>query len=80
MTLGKFTVRVGLRPDNPAFPLYLVYIGDRLIGKQFSMPAESDCEWLQRQANVDRPVYAPCSKRRTLSTGGYRTRNATKPA
>lgn len=47
-TLGKYTVRIGLRQDNPAFPVYLVFRGDRLIGKHFSRPGLSDCEWLER--------------------------------
>lgn len=46
--LGKFTVRIGLRRDNPAFPVYLVFHGDRLVGKHFSRPGLSDCQWLER--------------------------------
>lgn len=52
ITLGVYSVRVGLRPDNPAFPSYLVYKGDDFIGKQFSMPSEEDCRWLERQRGV----------------------------
>jgi hypothetical protein len=48
ITLGRYTVRQGIRVDNPAFPSYLIYCGERLIGKQFSMPSESDCAWLER--------------------------------
>lgn len=48
MQLGPFTVRCTLRFDNPAFPRYLVFRGDRLVGAQFSMPNESDCRWLAR--------------------------------
>lgn len=79
-SLGKFTVRVGLRTDNPLFPVYLVFLGAKLIGKQFSVPTISDCEWLERQHDpVIRPVYAaPSARGRTFSTGGYYTRNATK--
>lgn len=77
--VGKYVVRVGLRPDNPAFPQFLVYRGDKFIGKQFSVPCESDCDWLARQADAHSPQYAPRSKpARKHSTGGYNTRNATK--
>ncbi len=79
MTLGKFTVRQGLRADNPAFPVWLVFVGDRLIGKQFSQPSESDCEWLARQANRECISYTEgkrCRYGRRYSTGGYQSRNA----
>lgn len=46
--IGRFVVRIGLRPDNPAFPVYLVFRRERLIGRQFSMPSLTDCEWLER--------------------------------
>lgn len=52
--LGPYTVREGLRRDNPGWPVYLVYKGERLIGRQFSRPSLSDCEWLDRE----RVVYA----------------------
>lgn len=57
-TLGKYTVRLGLRPDNPAFPVYLIFKGETLIGRQFSRPVETDCQWLERE----RGVYATESK------------------
>lgn len=49
--LGPYIVRIGLRHDNPAFPVYLVFRGERLIGKHFSRPGLSDCEWLERTQN-----------------------------
>lgn len=63
MTLGKFTVIIAMRQDNPAFPCYRVFIGERLIGKQFSVPSISDCQWLERQQSLDRVVYASRSSR-----------------
>jgi hypothetical protein len=45
--IGPFTVRCGMRPDNPAWPVYLIYRRDKLIGRQFSMPSRSDCDSLQ---------------------------------
>lgn len=59
-TLGPYTVRIGLRRDNPAFPVYLVFKGDELVGRQFSRPCESDCRWLEHQ----RGVYATASSTR----------------
>lgn len=49
MTLGKYTVRLGLRADNPAWPVFLVFVGDVLIGKSFSSVDLSACQWLERQ-------------------------------
>lgn len=63
--LGPFTVRIGLRPDNPAFPVYLVFRGERLIGKHFSRPSESDCRWLERNNGV----YATGSRWPEISDG-----------
>ena len=56
--LGRFTVRQGVRPDNPAFAVYMVFVGEKLIGRSFSVPDRGCCEWLQRQHAADRPVYA----------------------
>jgi hypothetical protein len=47
IVLGAYQVRIGLRPDNPAFPVYLVFRGATLIGRQFSRPSESDCQYLE---------------------------------
>lgn len=60
--LGKFTVHVRLRFDNPAWPLYVVYVGERLIGKSFSIPDLGCCQWLERQ-NPARTIYATTSAR-----------------
>ena len=46
--VGCYTVRLGIRADNPAFPAYLVYRDATFIGKQFSMPSVSDCEWMEQ--------------------------------
>jgi hypothetical protein len=56
--IGKYTVRRQARPDNPAWPCYWVFIdGDVVIGKSFSVPDLSCCEWLERQER-DRTIYA----------------------
>ena len=49
LVMGAFTVRVCLRPDNPAFPIYAVYRGELFVGKSFSMPDEGCCRWLEAQ-------------------------------
>lgn len=77
--LGKYTVHPCLRADNPAFPIFRIFIGQKFIGNQFSMPSESDCQWLERQADPITPVYGRKCKARKFSTGGYYTKNATSP-
>ena len=47
ITLGRYTVHVGIRHDNPHFPKYTIYRDTRYIGTQFSMPSESDCQWIE---------------------------------
>lgn len=55
--IGKFTVRQRPRFDNPSWGQYLVFIGEKLIGKSFSMPDLGACEWLERQ-EAGRTIYA----------------------
>jgi len=43
--LGPYTVRCALRFDNCAFPRYLIFRAERLIGAQLSCPNLSDCRW-----------------------------------
>lgn len=83
LLLGPYVVREGLRPDNPAFPVYLIFKGDELIGKSFSMPDEGCCRWIEQQAEYERTVYAEPAKKEDTSiylrgvTG--RKRRALKP-
>ncbi len=55
--LGKYTVRLGMRRDNPAFPVFEVFIGHVMIGKSFSRVDEGACRWLERQQR-DQTGYA----------------------
>lgn len=79
MTVGRFTVHISIRPDNPAFPVYVVMADGLVIGRQFSMPSQSDCEWLERQS-----VYATSStwlersNARRRRQAGYRTAATTR--
>lgn len=45
--LGPYVVRQTIRPDNPYWPAYLIFRRDKLVGRQFSNPSESDCQWLE---------------------------------
>lgn len=46
--VGRFTVHQRVRPDNPFWPVYIVTLADRIVGRNFSQPNEGDCEWLLR--------------------------------
>lgn len=50
--LGPFKIHQRPRFDNPAFAVYLVFRGARLIGKSFSRPDRGCCEWLERTNGV----------------------------
>lgn len=71
--VGRYTVRQQPHFDNPAFPQYLVFLKDRLIGKQFSVPSESDCQWLERQAAAEKLSYTDgrrCKNGRPYTVNG----------
>lgn len=61
--LGRYTVRVAMRQDNPAFAKYLIFRRNLLVGRQFSRPSFSDCEWLERWGDK----YATVSQFRDIS-------------
>lgn len=61
--LGVFTVYQRPRFSAPAWPQYLVYIGPKLIGKQFSRPSLDDCRWLEIHAREECVVYASAARR-----------------
>lgn len=71
-TLGPYTIREGLRPDNPAFPCYLVFRGAKLIGRQFSMPSLTDCEWLEanREGRYAEPTGASMAQKSKYALAG----------
>lgn len=62
--LGPFTVHVRPRFDSPAWAVYIILRGQRLIGKQFSRPNLDDCRWLEQQSRLERLQYAsrPCHR------------------
>lgn len=55
--LGNFTIQQRPRPDSPGWAVYVVLYQGKVIGKQFSVPTISDCEWLSRQKSEEL-VYA----------------------
>ena len=73
--VGPYRVQQRPRFDNPAFAVYVVMRGDVLIGKTFSIPSLSDCEWLDRHNGA----YAPKSRPRLGYSAAGRLRK-TVPA
>jgi hypothetical protein len=47
---GRYTVRQAIRPDNAAFPCYMIFRGDKLVGRSFSVPDRDWCEAIERLA------------------------------
>jgi hypothetical protein len=44
-TLGAYTIRQQGMFDNPAWSIFLIFLKDKLIGRQISYPALSDCRF-----------------------------------
>lgn len=59
-TISRYTVWQKPRMDNPAFAQYLIYIGDRLLGKSFSLPDLGCCQWVEHHGS-ESPQYAESS-------------------
>jgi len=49
LELGPYTIRCWIRPDNPAFPSFLIFRRGKLVGKQLSMPCLTDCQWHEQR-------------------------------
>lgn len=64
-TVGPYTVRIGIRFDSPYWPLYIVFKGEKLIGKIFSRPDEGACAWLERRLREEEK-WAPEPKARFI--------------
>lgn len=71
--IGRFTVRQRPRLDSPGWGQYLIYLGDVLIGKSFSMPDLDCCEWLYLQQS-GQTMYAYSSVQRRHVSEGKRGR------
>lgn len=53
---GRYTVQQVVRPDNPAFPRYLIFRNEKLVGVSFSMLDASWCESVERITKLGRYV------------------------
>lgn len=84
--IGSYTVHQRPRFDSPGWAQYLVYLGEVLIGKCFSCPCESDCQWLERQqreqtgyAYSSAPLHDLTGVRRGKAWRSYPKRTRKKP-
>lgn len=68
--VGPYVVRVRLRRDNPAFPVYMIFLGHVMIGKSFSMVDEGACRWLETQQR-EQTFYAYSNERLTDKPYGF---------
>lgn len=64
--VGRFTIWQRPRLDNPAWPQYLIYLAERLVGKSFSVPDEECCTRMARYGDEFAADDAPPAKRRKL--------------
>lgn len=46
--LGDFIVQQRPMQGNPAMPVFVVWLGEKLIGRLASWPTLDDCRWLMR--------------------------------
>lgn len=69
--IGRFTVRQQPRFDSSGWAQYLVFLDGALIGKSFSWPGESDCEWLLVQQR-DQTMYAFSATRLNNDRSGFK--------
>lgn len=68
--VGRYLVKVRLRTDNPAFPVYMIFLGHVMIGKSFSMVDEGACRWLEQQQR-EQTFYAYSTERLTDKPYGF---------
>jgi hypothetical protein len=53
---GRYIVRQAIRSDNPAFPCYMIFRADKLVGRSFSVPDRDWCEAIERITATGRYV------------------------
>lgn len=68
--LGEYTIRKQPLALNPAFSTHLIFFKGVLVGRQFSVPCISDCNWYR----ATRGVYAQ-PKDSHFHSGGYLIEN-----
>lgn len=56
--LGRYEIIARPLHQNPAFRTHHIYLGTRCIGRQLSVPTESDCDWHALQVKIvrDEPI------------------------
>ena len=50
--LGCYTIWQRPRFDNPAWSVFMIYLGDKLIGKSFSRPDLDGCQRIEREGKT----------------------------
>jgi hypothetical protein len=51
-TISVFTIKQKPLFDNPAFAVFLIFLKDRLVGRQISYPTLTDCRWHEQRHGV----------------------------
>lgn len=60
--LGKFRVLAMPLPTNPAFTTHHVYLEQRLVGRQLSVPTLEDCQHMLDKETAEALTYAEASR------------------
>ena len=82
-TIKPYTICQKPLFDNPALAIFLIFLKDKLIGRQISYPCLSDCQWHEYRAGIyaqkheshysivnDTYYVAATRRRRKKGTGG----------
>lgn len=61
--LGRYRILARPLETNPYWTTHRIYIGEDLVGRQLSIPSESDCNWhysqfKQPHTPADIPLYS----------------------
>lgn len=79
-SIAIYTIRQQPLFDNPHQAIFLVFLREKLIGRQISYPCLSDCQWHEAQ----RGIYAQRSRsfvsyrdQQTIRRGGRPTKDET---
>lgn len=75
--LGPYLIRQLVRPDNPAWAQYAVFLGPVRIGACFSMPDIGACKWLEAQQR-EQTFYAYSSEELSANRRGKAFRHYPK--
>ena len=70
--LGPYLVVAKPRSDSPAFLVYVIFRGAKLIGKSFSVPDEGCCRWLEHSSGTVYAQTSPQPRRHSANSCGAR--------